>query len=276
MMDNTRRDEAAFASSTGAYALNAMNPDEREAFERALAASPETRDEVAGLADTATLLGNAVDPVDPPASLKVGIMQKIASTPQLPRLESPAPAAETATPTRDAAAPAPLAGATSTTPAGRTAAARWFTRPLVAAAGIAAMLGLVVGGIATSALMASPSDTTAADQLAAINAAEDRQQAVATVSGGGTATLVWSNTMLASALIVDGLEPLPASEVYELWYIGESGPRAAGTFTVDENGTTWRVLDGDMQAADKVAITVEPAGGSEQPTTDPIVQFQSA
>ena len=138
------------------------------------------------------------------------------------------------------------------------------------------MLGLVVGGIATSALLAPMSDTTAADQLAAINAAEDRQQAVATVSSGGTATLVWSNTMLTSALIVDGLEPLPASKVYELWYIGESGPRAAGTFTVDEDGTTWRVLDGDMQASDKVAITVEPAGGSEQPTTNPIVQFQSA
>jgi len=275
MTDNTRNDEADAANSTGAFALNAMTPDEREAFERELATSPASRDEVAGLADTATLLGNAIDPIDPPASLKASIMSQIAVTPQLPRLEPVAPVAEHRTPVRDAARAA-LATPTSTTPAGRAAADRWFTRPLVVAAGIAAAFGLVVGGIATAALLTPTSDTTAADTLAAINAADDMQQAVADVSGGGTATLVWSNELLTSALIVDGLEPLPESKVYELWYIGESGPRAAGTFSVDADGTTWRVLDGDMQASDVVAITVEPAGGSEQPTSDPIVAFESA
>ena len=64
--------------------------------------------------------------------------------------------------------------------------------------------------------------------------------------------------------------------MYELWYIGESGARPAGTFSVSESGATWRVLDGDMVAGDMVGVTVEPRGGSEQPTTDPIVAIESA
>jgi anti-sigma-K factor RskA len=115
-----------------------------------------------------------------------------------------------------------------------------------------------------------------ADRLAEINKAGDAQHAVSDVTGGGTATLVWSNELLAAALIVDGVDPLPGDKVYELWYIGDAtGPRPAGTFTVDDDGTVWSVLDGDMQAGDAVAVTVEPRGGSKKPTGVPVVAIQS-
>ena len=87
---------------------------------------------------------------------------------------------------------------------------------------------------------------------------------------------MWSNSLLSSALIMDGMEPLPAGKVYELWYINDSGARPAGTFTVPNDGRTWRVLDGEMVAGDVVGVTVEPAGGSDQPTTQPIVKIASA
>jgi anti-sigma-K factor RskA len=64
--------------------------------------------------------------------------------------------------------------------------------------------------------------------------------------------------------------------VYELWYIGESSPRAAGTFIVDAGGRSWFVLTGAMHAGDAVGVTVEPVGGSEQPTTDPVVAIASS
>jgi anti-sigma-K factor RskA len=63
--------------------------------------------------------------------------------------------------------------------------------------------------------------------------------------------------------------------VYELWYIDSSGARAAGTFTTD-GGRTITVLQGTMAAGDTVGVTVEPAGGSVKPSTDPVIVIASA
>ena len=48
----------------------------------------------------------------------------------------------------------------------------------------------------------------------------------------------------------------------------------AGTFDV-AGGETWRVLEGSFTPGTVVGITVEPAGGSPQPTTDPIVAIET-
>jgi anti-sigma-K factor RskA len=278
--DNTRKHDADAASMTGAYALNALTPDERDAFEVELAESEFLRHEATELADTAVLLGAATDPVRPPASLKASIMDRIASMPQLPPL--PAPAAEATTDdaepevARLVAVEQPVADATPT--AGeRKAQARWFSRPVMVLAGAAAVIGLVAGGGAiVNTVNEAQTRQVMADRLAEINQAGDTQHAVSDVTGGGTATLVWSNELLAAALIVDGVDPLPGDKVYELWYIGDAtGPRPAGTFTVDDDGTVWSVLDGDMQAGDAVAVTVEPRGGSKKPTGVPVVAIQS-
>ncbi|MGV8969891.1 MAG: anti-sigma factor [Microbacteriaceae bacterium] len=312
MTERTPNTDAELAQLSGAYALNALSADEAQEFERYLEHNSELRWEVTELADTAVELGLATAPVEPPASLKASILDQIARTPQLPLAststyvaaeqianetaaslridERSAPersaaersaaersAAERSAAERSAAEhsadpfAAPLGSAT------RKAQSRWYQGPLTALVAVAAVAGLVVGGgILSNVVSSSREQSVQADRLAAINAADDMQQAVSDVTGGGTATLVWSNELLASAVIVDGLAPLPESKVYELWYIGESGPRAAGTFTVDESGTSWRVLDGDMKAGDTVGVTVEPRGGSGAPTTDPIVAIVSA
>jgi len=274
-------------SLTGAYALNALSAEERAAVEAKLGESESLRHEVTELADTAVLLGRAVAPVTPPPALKASIMDQIASMPQLPPLETPAPESD-ATATVTEIAPRQSASSSSEpptsppvsafTPAERKAQSRWFTKPAIAVASVAAVLGLVIGGgVLVNTLGESQQSNQAADQLAAINAASDHQQAVAEIEGGGTATLLWSGELASAAMIVDGLAALPDDKVYELWFIGEeTGPRPAGTFTVDADGTSWRVLDGEMHAGDAVGVTVEPRGGSEAPTTDPIVAITSA
>ena len=157
---------------------------------------------------------------------------------------------------------------------------RWLTKPtgiLVAAVAAVALFigGGVVGGILTTVNAPSAVDASAA-ALANILAADDAQRASAPVETGGTATLVWSNTLGQSAVLVDGLPELPDGKVYEAWYIDASGAASAGTFAPVEAGTTWHVLDGTMSAGDAVGVTVEPSGGSEQPTTTPILVLQSA
>jgi anti-sigma-K factor RskA len=281
---NLRNTDAA--SLTGAYALNALTPEQREAFEVELADSESLRHEATELVDTAVLLGAATDPVQPPPALKASIMDRIASLPQLPPLSPPATEIVTeAEPPVTSVAPVtavpplePRAEATSIPTAGeRKAQTRWFTRPAVVLAGAAAVIGLVAGGgVLVNSVGEAEQRQVMADRLAEINAAADSQRAVSDVSGGGTATLVWSNELLLSALIVDGVDPLPGDKVYELWYIGEeTGARPAGTFTIDDDGKVWSVLEGKMQAGDAVAVTVEPRGGSERPTGVPVVAIQS-
>ena len=247
------------ASLSGAYALNALDAEEAKAFEAHLADNEDTRNEVTELADTAVLLGLAVDPVTPPASLKASIMAQLATTPQLDR--------------------EPVVGqdARSSGRAETKARARWFQRPVNAVIGVAAAVALIIGGgVAVNAISTSVSNSAAANQLAAIQAASDSQSLKGSVAGGGNATLVFAASLKSSALIVEGMNSLPADKVYELWYINDEGARPAGTFTVGSDGKMWQVLEGAMTPGDTVGVTVEPRGGSTTPTTDPVLVIASA
>jgi anti-sigma-K factor RskA len=73
-----------------------------------------------------------------------------------------------------------------------------------------------------------------------------------------------------SAVLGTGITKLPASLTYELWYIGKDGATPAGTFNADGSKTQSVVLTGKMNAGDSIGVTIEPAGGSTKPTTDPI------
>jgi anti-sigma-K factor RskA len=283
--DDKRESADDPATLLGAYVLNSLSIDERAAFEAHLAESETLRHETTELADTAVLLGGAIAPVQPSAALKANIMGLIATTPQLPPVVRPEAVepdvAASVTPLAAVPAPAQVAPSQAPealSPATQKAQARWFTRPAIALVSAAAVVGLVLGGgVLVNTIGDAQTQQLAADQLAAINAARDMQQAVAQVESGGTATLVWSNELASSAMIVDGLPALPSDKVYELWYIDtESVARPAGTFRVGENGATWRVLEGEMHSGDTVGVTVEPDGGSETPTTAPIVAIASA
>jgi anti-sigma-K factor RskA len=217
-------------------------------------------------------------------------MAKLSSTPQLPREVplSPVPdaTAPVETPIPDAIAPAetpvPDARLASTaTPAEARARARWFARPTTLVAGIAAAAALFIGGGVVGTAVSggfgtSPVTDVSASGLAEITAAEDSQRSTVPVEGGGTATLVWSNSLGRSAVLVDGLATLPDGKVYEAWYIDADGAAPAGTFTAAGDGTSWHVLAGDMSAGDTIGVTVEPSGGSTTPTTDPIIVAQTA
>ncbi|TFD66771.1 anti-sigma factor domain-containing protein [Cryobacterium ruanii] len=153
---------------------------------------------------------------------------------------------------------------------------RWFKRPVQFMLAAAAAAALFVGGtFLGQALNADPFEAQQASALAQINAADDSQRAATTTADGQEATLVWSNKLAISAVLVDNLPVLGGDQDYQLWYINAAGAVSAGTFDSSGDGTAWRVLDGTMHAGDQVGVTVEPNGGSDQPTSSPIVAFQS-
>lgn len=264
------------AELAGAWALNALGAEEKAEFEEYLAESDEARIEAAELGDTALALGLAADPVRPSAGLRASIMARIASTPQLPPV-SVAEAAAAAAPTARPAPAAPAGGETpSLSPADDRARRRWFQGPRGMLVAAAAAVALFIGGsFVGQALNANPFERQQAARLAAINAAPDAQRAVATTSDGHAATLVWSGELGLSALLVDDLPELPADQDYQLWYMNDAGAFPAGTFDSAGTGTVWRVLEGTMKAGDQVGLTVEPEGGSPEPTSEPIVAIRS-
>ncbi len=64
----------------------------------------------------------------------------------------------------------------------------------------------------------------------------------------------------------------PAGKVYELWLQTPEGDMEPAGLMPDDPDTTY-VLDGDAAQATAVGITVEPDGGSPEPTSDPIALF---
>ena len=282
------------ADLAGAYALHALSAEEAAEYERYLLRSEEARIEAAELSDTAVALGLATAPVQPSSALKASLMAQLASTPQLAPLDTPAQPNDPVLPTDASPVVAPVAAVPVAAAPSVTAAApsdvrsgsaadraqrRWFQRPAGLLTAAAAAVALFVGGtFAGQAIYGNPDDQFAQEQaagLAEINAASDTQRASTQTADGQDATLVWSGDLGLSAIIVDDLPALGDDKDYQLWYIGAAGPVPAGTFDSDGSGTSWRVLDGTMTAGDTVGVTVEPKGGSEQPTTDPIVAIQS-
>ena len=86
---------------------------------------------------------------------------------------------------------------------------------------------------------------------------------------------MWSGELGRSALVANDLPALPDGKTYELWYMRDGQAIPAGTMNPADSGSTWRVLTGDMAAGDTVGVTVEPRGGSDKPTSPPIVAIAS-
>jgi anti-sigma-K factor RskA len=289
--NTTGRPTSDLGLNSGAYVLNALSPSETQEFETHLAESETTRNEVTEMSDTAVLLGLAVTPVQPSSALKANLMAQIASMPQLSRDVAPIrtlpqpKSADTVAPVASESAPAEMsAPETQSAPQAMSATSakaqvRWFNRPLIALTSVAAAAALILGAGAVTTLMGNTVgvEQQQADALAAITSAEDMQRTAAEVSTGGTATLVWSEELGSSAMIVDGVAELPEGSTYELWYIDAAGTATpAGLFNVSDSDRTLAVLEGKMDAGDTVGVTVEPEGGSSAPTTDPIVAIASA
>jgi anti-sigma-K factor RskA len=275
---------------TAAYALGAVDAAEAAEFEALLERDPALRAEVEELRATAADLAWTTEPVDPAPRLKADIMAMLDATPQLPPL--PAPSAVT----EDDRRPAPVtqlrpAAATATGPSAATPVApsasaprerlgsasaradqRWFRKPGALLGVAAAAVVLVVGGVVVGTNTGGP-DSSQSPQASAyeqVTSASDVVVDTRDIVGGGTATVYFSASQAKTAVEMDDAGPLPEGRVLQLWYVTTSGAVSAGVMPA-EDGAGRAVLDGTYHSGDTVAITVEPEGGSEQPTTEPIV-----
>ena len=266
-------------SLVGAYAVDAVDDDERVRFEAHLATCAECRTEVDSLRGAASSVAALAD-TPPPASLKAALMRDIGSVRPLPPIVADQDRALPQDPTQGSApGPAPdgepsrpAAGPSTDTPVpgsdelgarrerrtgSRTAVARWL-------AGAAAAAAVVVGGVVWH-----PWDT--GTPRTSVSASQQVLRAGDARSYTDRSTTIVRSASLGKAVVRGTLPPPPAGKVYELWLQQPDGTMARAGLVSDVAGIRdGVVLQGDAATATGAGITLEPAGGSDAPTTTPL------
>jgi anti-sigma-K factor RskA len=236
---------------TGGYALDALPDDDRAEFERHLAKCPSCVEEVRGMREAATKLALATA-VTPPPQLRELVLAAVPRTRQLPpagfRLLG-----RTGQRARVRRLPLSRAG---------------LTAGVLAAA--AAIAFLVVTQVSTSHQLDQSQAANRA--IAAVLAAPDARIESASATVGGTVTAVMSTAEGEAVVTTAGVPSLSQAQVYQLWVMTADGTAtSAGLLKVTSSGSAAPILAADVRPGDRLGITVEPAGGTQQPTTTPIV-----
>jgi anti-sigma-K factor RskA len=227
---------------TGAYAVDALDDLERARFERHLADCADCQAEVQSLREATALLAEHTA-VAPPPALRDRVLAEIATVRPLPPVVPPT-AAEDATARR-----------------------RLSWLPLLVAASVFAVLG--VGLALWQPWSSAPPTLSAAERVLQ---AADAQSVSLTFDDGSQATLVRSVSEGRAVIKTSKMAPAPAGKVYELWLQHPDGRLTpAGLMPAKADQTV--LLEGDASQVIGAGISVEPAGGSPQPTSDPIALF---
>lgn len=275
-------------SLVGAYAVDAVDDLERAAFEAHLTECAMCRAELVSLRAAAAELSSLAE-TPPPARVKDAVLREIRTVRPLPPVQpgtqapaTPAPATPAPAAPGDTmpAAPrtqplsAPEAAAGESAPgaqppapvslAERRRRGRAVTWLLAAAAAAV----LAIGG-----LVWSPWDNEA-PRLTAVERvlqAPDAQRVERQV-GPATATIVRSKSLGQAVIVADHMGAAPAGKDYQLWFQDNAGAmHSAGLMPHSSAQRVSVVLQGDATAATGVGITLEPAGGSPEPTSAPLV-----
>ncbi len=109
----------------------------------------------------------------------------------------------------------------------------------------------------------------------ALAAAAQAGSVTATLQGSGPAAAA-SGFVVASKggtnyMVVSGLPDPGAGRTYQAWYLEGQTAVSAGVFPLGTDGVTVVGMAGIAGAVTAVALTIEPSGGSSQPTSQPIV-----
>jgi len=255
-------------SLLGAYALDAVDPEERALVEEHVEGCPRCRAELDAFLEVAAALGNSVDPVPHELWDRIAGQLDLSSPGDATLLEIRAKARLQAADGTGA----PVAAVASLAEA---SAARWRRVAAVALTAVAAValalvsLGLsnadgkvdrlqaiVAGhgtGVAAQAALANPQS-----RLVQLRGTGGAELATVVLSPGGTGYVLASH-----------LQALPASETYQLWATINSRPISLGLLGA-EPARDAAFSMASSTAASALLVTVEPAAGVARPSGAPV------
>lgn len=256
-----RKSSAGLHTLVGAHVMDAVPEADRAAFERHLAGCEPCREEVRGLREAAAQLAAAAA-IKPRPELRDQTLRAATSIRQLP----PQIAAEPAT-----GISGRIARWRARSEAGRPA---WLSTVTITAiacailfAGTAIGLGLHLSSMQHGLTAAQRRDHA----METVLSAPDAVTLTAEVRTGGTATVVMSHRARALVFMANRLSALPSSKAYELWLMGPTGDTAVGVLPPAKDGMSGPMVVSGLAPGDQLGLTIEPASGSGEPTSVPIV-----
>ena len=221
-----------------AYALGALSEEERREVEEYLGTHPELRTEVEDLRSVANLLAFSPREYEPSPKLRRDLMNRISSSP----------------------------GATPAAGPSTRQAGLWR---LFGPGGLAAAVVLTLVATGMFTWNASLQEENQALQ------GELQGQRTYALEGTGAAQEVRGEVVRLgndrAVLVADDLPSPPEGKTYEAWILRDDVPEPAGLFEPNETGSAAAPIEGSIEDADVVAVTVEPSGGSSSPTSDPLM-----
>lgn len=230
---------------TGAYALDALDADERSSFEAHLAECDTCAAEVRGLRATGAVLGMAVSR-PPSEAFRRRLMSRVRSTRQQP----------------------PLAGSESGVVLPLLRRARTTSRALLAVAAALVVIAGSLGAVAVSAQQRAQQMEQAASEVASVLAAPDVKTMTGTGQQGSSARVMTSRAKASAVFVGQNLPDVGSDHALQLWVLGDGNPRSVGVIS-----SKAPIVAHGVKPGVRLGVTVEPAGGSEQPTTAPIMQM---
>jgi len=227
----------------GAYALDALTAEDQQEFEQHLAICANCGSDLVEMRATAARLSDTTWQ-SPPAEMKARLMDAVANTAQ----ERPRVA----------------------TMAGRER--RRFTPALLAAAAALALLFSLGAFLVERDRLSDAQQEKAAVEL--VLSAPDVEQQEARLKNGGTMHMFMSPSLDKAVVTMNDLPALTDDQSYQIWRMEPGGPDSEAVISAEQSsGSVTQLVDGldDTQA---IAVTVEPAGGSDRPTTRPVVTLE--
>jgi len=228
----------------GAYVLDALDEPETEVFEEHLRTCEDCRREVLEMRETVAHLAAAETGPDV-SGLKADVMDRLATTPQL-------------------------------TPV---AAVRPMPRRIVSAMGwLAAAAAVVVALVLVAGIRDQRQTITAMNEHSAEVMALITQPDAKVLPlplPDGSSTVVVSMAADEAMVMADGVDAPGEGKVYQTWaYDAQGNPSPAGTWTPDDTGHVAALVDAGLVDCTALSVTVEPAGGSPQPSSEPLAMVE--
>ena len=226
------------------YAINALDDDEVERLERELAQEAEpVRSRYLreiGRTREALVEMTAVDATPPPPQLREALLAAL----------------PTAVPQADAESAKVIS------------LAERRRRFSIAVGAVAAALILVIGGVMVGRVTAPEEKAPVSaleQQTMAILGSADMQLQRDSLSDGGSVIVATSREVNQAVVIAEGLPPTPPGQTYQMWLLGEGhDPTSVGTMGAEPVRQAVPITD--LIGSDRIAVTIEPEGGSPQPT----------
>ena len=229
---------------TGAYAADALDPEERAAFDTHLADCAACQQEVAELSATAARLAIAAsEPA--PAGMRERVLAEAARTRQISPTVSDLEA--------------------------RRGRRTWYQQPATAAAAVLLVVAGGLGGLAAVERDRAADYRQVADQVASVATDPGKVERTVAFTGGGTGTVVAARGL--AVFHARNLPALPDGRAYQLWRI--RGQKSTSAGVLGRGGELSGLVTG-VGPDDAVGVTVEPASGSDRPTSAPVFLVEMA